>query len=250
MAERDFGPQASAVLAAWRLMSEAAGHLPYIPPYFRGPEFLGPCHPLLWEPDEPVPEIFHAALYYLQENEATFATTAKNVRHALVMTDLPDDFVRGRVRLPAGSDLWTLVVSEYGAAAAAAGQAYEILREAATAAGAEPGTALGEELALVEFLARTWRTTWHTVRFLLARRGWAATGEEAHRAAMVAVARDELANARDARHLFSAKPWLNLGLRVDSEYPDSLAMLDAKIVHLAAALDRAGGTEAGRGDER
>jgi len=124
------------------------------------------------------------------------------------------------------------------------------LRDAVAAAGAGPHTALGEERALVEYLARTWRTTWHTVRFLLARRRWAATSEEEYRAAMLAVARDEFANARDARQLFRAYPWLNLRLRVDGEYPDSLAMLDAKLAHLAATLGAADGVTGGRGDER
>lgn len=244
IAERDFGAQADAVVAAWQLMSDAAGHLPYIPTYFHGPEFIGPCHPLLFDPDESVPDIFHAALYYLQENEATFARTAKEVRHSLVMTELPEQFIGSHLRMQDGADGWAIVVNELADTAAASHAAFVLLCDASTETDTGPRTALGEELGLVEFLFRTWQSTYHTICFLQARARWSEAQQPEDRKTMLSIALDELANARSARHLFSDHPSLNLKLRVDGDYPDSLAMLEAKIALLERSLEDAdSGTE-------
>lgn len=246
IAARDFGTQADRVVAAWQAMSDAAGHLPYIPTYFHGPEFIGPCHPLLFDPNEPIPELFSAALYYLQENEATFARTAKEVRHPLVMNELPGESFQSRLRVRSGEDPWSIVTRELAAAVAAAHQAYLLLRDATLKANAGPGTALGEELGLVEFLFRTWQSAWHTLRFLRARERWSETRRSEDREEMRAIARDELENARAARHLFSEHPWLNLKLRVDGEYPDSLVMLDMKVALLERSLEEEAGNDGAR----
>lgn len=236
MAERDFGARADSVLAAWHAMSEAVGHLPYIPTYFHGPEFIGPCHPLLFDRDEPVPDLFHAALYYLQENEATFATVAQEVRHSLVTAELPARFVGRHLRAPAGANVWAIVFAEYAAAAAAAERAFGLLRATADEVDAGPETPLGEQRGLVEFLGRSWRCAEHTLRFLVARQRWEGTHRPRDRDEMIAVARAELLNARGARHLFTDHPWLNLKLRRDGDFPDSLVMLDAKIALLELSL--------------
>lgn len=55
IAERDFGKRAAErVLGAWRDFSEAFGRFPYSGgitgfPYFRGPFYLGPAHPLVFD---------------------------------------------------------------------------------------------------------------------------------------------------------------------------------------------------------
>jgi hypothetical protein len=246
IATRDFGTQADRVIAAWQAMSDATGHLPYIPTYFHGPEFIGPCHPLLFDPNEPIPELFSAALYYLQENEATFARTAKEVQHPLVMSELPGESLESRLRARSGEDPWTIVIRELAAAVAAAHQAYLLLHDATRKANAGPETALGEELAVVEFLFRTWQSAWHTLRFLRARERWGDTLRPEDREEMRAIARDELQNARAARHLFPEHPWLNLKLRVDGEYPDSLAMLDMKVALLERSLEEEAGNDGAR----
>lgn len=53
IAQRDFGDRAPHVVKAWQCLSTAVGHLPYIPPYFSGPEFIGPAHPLFFDSSEP-----------------------------------------------------------------------------------------------------------------------------------------------------------------------------------------------------
>jgi hypothetical protein len=53
---------------------------------------------------------------------------------------------------------------------------------------------------------------------------------------MAAIGASELENARAARHLFLDHPWLNLKVRLDGDYPDSVEMIDTKIALLEAAL--------------
>jgi hypothetical protein len=238
MAERDFGAHADAALAAWRAMSEAAGHLPFIATYFHGPEFIGPCHPLLFASAERVPDVFYAALYYLQENEATFGTVAKEIRHALVTNDIPAAFPGHRLHVTTDASPWEIVDREYAAAVAAAHEVYTRLRNAATAAGADPGSELGDEAGLVEFLYRTWQTTLHTYRFLHARRRWEEDADPSARDQMREIGQAELENARAARHLYVDHPWLNLRLRLDGDYPDSLSILDVKLALLEDSLVR------------
>jgi hypothetical protein len=230
IARRDAGDRADALLGAWAAMSAAAGHLPYISTYFQGPEFIGPCHPLVFDPAAPLPDIFHAALYYLQENEATFGTVARDVRHSLVTADLPEIVPEHRLRVTGDSDGWSVVIDEYGAAAEHAREAHALLEGAV---GPGSGPALREQALLVEFLYRTWLTTWQTLRFLRAR-------DRGDHEAMQSIAQQELRNARDGRHLFTDAPWLNLALRLDGDYPDSLAMIDTKIAMLEEALSGAG----------
>lgn len=237
IASRDFGPSAEQVLAAWEEMSIAVSHLPYIPSYFRGPEFIGPCHPLQWDRNQPTPELFHAALYYLQENEATFSTTAKEVLHSLVMSELPEQSLTSHLRVAPGVDPWSIVISELGQAAAAAERAYAIILAVATNVQAPPSSALGEQLGLIEFLYRTWTSTDHTIRFVYARDRWEATRHPGHHREMRAIAQAEMANAKAAHHLFSDYPWLNLALRLDGKYPDSTEMLEAKIAMLEPFID-------------
>jgi hypothetical protein len=193
-----------------------------------------------------VPELFSAALYYLQENEATFARTAKEVRHPLVMGEFPRESLASRLRARSGEDPWAIVIRELAAAVAAAHQGYLLLQDATLKANAGPETALGEELGMVEFLFRTWQSAWHTIRFLRARERWGDTLRPEDREEMGAIAHDELQNARAARHLFSEHPWLNLKLRVDGEYPDSLAMLDMKVALLERSLEEDAGNDGGR----
>jgi len=53
-------PAAAHLRAAWRRVSAAVAWSPELPPYFVGPYYLGPVHPLCAEPDAPLPEAFQA----------------------------------------------------------------------------------------------------------------------------------------------------------------------------------------------
>ena len=67
IANRDFGYQAGAlVLSAWKNFSEAFGYFPYSGgmtglPYFRGPFYIGPAHPFIFDPNtlQNLPDCFY-----------------------------------------------------------------------------------------------------------------------------------------------------------------------------------------------
>jgi len=63
------------VRRAWQKVSEAIEWMPELPPYYTGPYYLGPAHPMIVEKDMPVPEVFDG--YYLFMAEITDADGAK-----------------------------------------------------------------------------------------------------------------------------------------------------------------------------
>ena len=69
-ASRLVGAQAGPhVRAAWRHVSDAVELSPVIPPYYTGPQYLGPAHPMIADPDAEVPQVFFG--YYLFMAEIT-----------------------------------------------------------------------------------------------------------------------------------------------------------------------------------
>lgn len=53
------GKEAAAHLrAAWASVSDAISSSPELPPYFSGPYYLGPAHPMFADPEAPVPDCF------------------------------------------------------------------------------------------------------------------------------------------------------------------------------------------------
>lgn len=56
---------------AWRRVSEAIPWSPELPPYFQGPYYLGPAHPMFADPKAEVPELFRGrsefATFFLRE---------------------------------------------------------------------------------------------------------------------------------------------------------------------------------------
>ena len=239
MAVRDFGPAATDnVLASWELMSSALGHIPCLclgPAhlalvYYIGPSFLGPAHPLVPREDDPIPEVFHGYLYYLQEMEESFShKTIDLARQSLVMASLPSDARCLGMRWEGPGDGWDIVTREYVAAAESAETAWRLLLAA------EKNTTslierrnLREELRLTELLYRTFLTCERTVRFLVARRdytgGDAAQWDEMRRLALL-----ERENALAARAIYEELPWLDLPLRIDGTFPSCLEMLAEKV---------------------
>jgi hypothetical protein len=64
LAARIAGPAAGPLLReAWRKVSEAIPFSPELPSYYTGPYYLGPCQPMIANPEAPVPEVFTG--YYL-----------------------------------------------------------------------------------------------------------------------------------------------------------------------------------------
>lgn len=236
MARRDFGSGAQRAVEAWEKLSEAVSHIPYIPSYFTGPEFLGPAHPLLFDPDQDVPETFQALLYYLQENEETFSNQVQEVRQSLVMNELPSARIADVLKVDGNRDIWDTVLDEYEKAVAASEQAFLAIRAEEGSEGSPGNDILKEESLLIELIYRTFLTTLHTIRFLRARDLSQRYGRGNYPQAMFEIAEQELDNTRSARHIFLEAPWLDLSQRVDGLYPSSLDMIDAKISLLDQAL--------------
>lgn len=235
IAERDFGPEAAGrVIAAWERVGRAVRHLPCLclPMYYVGPSFAGPAHPLVPTKDAPIPDVFHAFLFYLQEGEETFSVRQiKEARVPLVMSSLHDTARPvGVAPDDAASDGWDIVVAEYAQAAAECRAAYDELR---SARGLCRTTAdrrnLAEELRIVDLFGRTNTTCENTVRFLRARRALEAGGDESALREMRRVARVERRNAAGARPIYRAAPWLDLPMRIDGVYSSCVEVIDEKI---------------------
>lgn len=52
---------------AWRFVSEAIFFSPEIPPYYTGPYYLGPAHPMCVDPDAKLPEVFYGQYLFMAE---------------------------------------------------------------------------------------------------------------------------------------------------------------------------------------
>ncbi len=232
IAKRDFGNAWKRVLGAWELVSQAVGHLPCIPPYFVGPWFLGPAHPLVDEKDWRPPEVFQGALYYQQESRESLSGAMLESRSPLVLTELPESPEKWGFIVKEGQPKWATFVNELSEAVQLTGHALAEICPL-TDGEMEPGDTgrLREEALIIEFLHRTLVSTLNFVRFEFLRiRG--GNQEE-----LKSILREELENAERARHLYTDAPWLDLSLRVDGQFPSSKAMLNAKIDLLKKALD-------------
>lgn len=68
LAVRMAGAQAGPHLRkAWRYVSEAISFSPEIPPYYTGPYYLGPAHPMCVDPDAKLPQVFYGQYLFLAE---------------------------------------------------------------------------------------------------------------------------------------------------------------------------------------
>ncbi|MCC2683677.1 MAG: hypothetical protein K0R75_576, partial [Paenibacillaceae bacterium] len=231
IAERDFGPYASLIQQVWQTMGRSASHLPYIGSYYRGPEFLGPGHPLYFEDPKQLPEVYQGAIY-MQEMYETFSREMIDLKHPLTKRTLDC-----RMETDDGSDKASVVIREYEQAAALAKEAFELLQSAADPADPTIRATLSEEKLLVETIWRIFASTLHTWQFLLHRRDYASTGDPKALQAMKEVARAELANTKAARHIYVEAPWLDVCDRIEGcGFPSTLDMIDYKIAQLERDL--------------
>jgi hypothetical protein len=176
--------------------------------YYIGPAFLGPCHPLpVWEGD--TPQAFRGELFYLAEERATFEPPASKRSDDLTLRSLAQ--LGNAVPME-------IVLREFARARDLAREGYEVLGKL-DASAAE----VREQQAIGELLYRTFEATVNTIRFLREREG--AGKLEVLRQ----IAKVELDNARAARDMYKATPWLNHALRLDVGCPESLIMIDEKI---------------------
>lgn len=76
-ATRLFGEEAAPHMReAWKHVSKAIEYSPEIPPYYTGPYYLGPAHPMICDPEAQVPEVFYG--YYLFMAEIMDSEGAKS----------------------------------------------------------------------------------------------------------------------------------------------------------------------------
>jgi hypothetical protein len=233
MAGRDFGPAAAdEVIRAWDEMCHAVRRLPVmmLSNYYVGPNFLGPCHPLIADKTRPVPDAFHAYLFYLQEGEETFSRRPlEQARVCLALTDLPATARYIGIEFDGKGDGWDVVLSEYRQAVNHAYSSWKSLQAAGGAVRTNADRAnLDEEMLLTELVYRTFRATRNTLEFLLARRDLDAesptAGDEMRR-----VARDERENALESLAIYEKAPWLDPSMRLDGFYRPAAEMIREKL---------------------
>jgi hypothetical protein len=79
LAGKDAGPM---LREAWRLVSESIEFSPEIPPYYNGPHYFGPAHPMCADPDAKLPREFYAGYgFYAEANPDLVA-----VQHPVFVT--------------------------------------------------------------------------------------------------------------------------------------------------------------------
>jgi hypothetical protein len=245
IAVRDFGPEAAdAVLAGWRHMSEAVTHIPAVTltNYYIGPSYLGPAHPLVPQRGDPIPDVFHGYLFYLQELEETFSHRQMDeTRTSLVMDVLPESAKQIGIEWEGESDGWDIVITEYTRAAQKARQAWEALRQAEplirTTADQQN---LREEILLTELVYRTQWSCENVLRFLQARRDFERDSNLNAQAEMHRVAQIERENALAACHIYAEAPWLDLAERTDGTFSRCADMIATKVHWIDEYLDSSG----------
>lgn len=240
MAVRDFGPDAAdGVIRSWSCMSEAVGHIPCLctPVYYLGPSFLGPAHPLVPKKGEPVPTVFDAVLFYVQESEESLGTLGVEMPQRLVLSELPDDAHVFRVDWTGGGDGYDLLIAGFREAAASAGAAWAALRAAAPRAQTSSDRLnFQEELALTELIHRTFLTCANVLAFLYARKQWERTGAQTDCRTMRAIAMAERENALAAAPIYDRAPWLDLAERSDGRFSRCRDMIAEKVRWIDAFL--------------
>jgi hypothetical protein len=209
----ELGPK---VVEAWKKFDESLFHILVLTtgPYYIGPAFLGPAHPLpVWE--GATPDAFKANLFYIAEEQSTFSKERVIAK---------DDLTLHALAQLGGDPPVEIVEKEFARAATLAGEGHAILQALDPQQQLEPWrTELHEQRVMGEYLYRTFRAAVNTIRFLREREG----GKDAKR--LHAIAQDELENARAAAVMYETTPWLNHALRLDMICPSSLSMTQEKI---------------------
>jgi hypothetical protein len=218
LARADFGSAAEGVLKCWSRFSLAVKHLPcvHLGLYYRSPSFFGPCYPFLPCRTDPVPDLFHVCLYYLQEHGLTFLP--RQIEECRVPMTV--DFLQ---HLPIIADpglSWELVIEEYAHAAREGRLGWEALAAVENELDSESDRLNWmEEMALAELTWRSFLTCEHAVRFLCARKRLETDEDHDALAEMLSAARLERDNAIAAAPLYQAAPWLDPSARIDGIFP-------------------------------
>jgi hypothetical protein len=237
IAKRDFGNLGLEVIEAWDLISQAIGHLPCIPPYFTGPWFLGPAHPLILKKNNQISSVFKGALYYKQENEESLSKARLTILDSLILTELPHSPRGLGFQSKNISGQWEDFLFELEQVSTLCYKAFEklqsiILQQFKSKINEIQLKNFEEERLLIEFFYRTNLCVYNSIQFL-----WIRDNTSENYAKLHEIAETELKNANDSFKIYEKAPWLNLDQRVDGKFPSSLAMLEEKIRILEQFLE-------------
>ncbi len=191
--------------AAWKHVSDAIPLSPTIPPYYTGPQYLGPAQPMIADPKAPVPDLFNG--YYLFMAEITDADGVK--RQPTYMTTPHGDAV-------VFGDYYRRMERELNAAV-------DELNAAAPLVDADHKLMFDAEVSATRWFYATTRTTANFYescvlrdKLLACARGESPDWPPAERAAAMtrwrAILEDERANTE------AALPWVEQDMRLDCYY--------------------------------
>lgn len=234
IAVRDFGPEAAdRVMQAWKLFSEAMGHIPYLTHgYYMGPSFIGPGQPLMLTEDDFPPELF-GRFFYLAENDLSSGTTSASMLRPIYTADIRES--------PAAT-------SDMEMALALWEQGVEILKSARADVREEYGPEYQRELGMAAYLQSCFRSVVNATHFFALRSEYRelvkddrSRSDNRDRALdildrMSEVIRAELVNARQGLIIARRNPSLDLAVRLDMDYPPLVKIIEAKIAFTEKVL--------------
>jgi hypothetical protein len=234
ISQRDFGLAAPIIIESWKNISKAIGHLPCIPPYFTGPFFLGPAHPLFPTKKFTIPKVFHGALYYKQEENATFSEAVLSTYDPVVFNRLPKSPKSWGFNANKGNSPWDLYLDECKKAALISERAYTNLQqieEQSIVAKMNDFEKkhLNEEKIHIEFLYRTLLTNFNTMKFLLIRDEMIDYQKELKSTLLKEIVSEEMKNTQSSIKIYNLAPWLNLNQRIEGHFFSSLDMIKEKL---------------------
>ncbi len=219
IALRDFGPGAAdAVIAGWKLFSEALGHIPYLTHgYYRGPSFIGAAQPLMLS-DEGMPEALFGRFFYLAEGDLSDGTSEAMKLRPIYTPDI-DASSAQIADMDLAVELWEQGVGEMKSARNQARAPYEVECQ--------------RELDMGEYLLTMFRAVSYGNHFFALRRKYRSETDRQKALGLLddieRIVRDDLVNARRALIVARRDPRLDLSVRLDLGYPTLVSMIEAKI---------------------
>jgi hypothetical protein len=216
IAVRDFGPAAPKVIEAWKLFSEALGHIPYLTHgYYKGPSFIGPGQPLMLDEKDLPPELF-GRFFYLAEGDLTEGTSEASMLRPIYSPDINAS--------PAES-------ADMDKALALWEQGVQVMKSAEVA---EPyRKEYQRELDMAAYLQACFRAVVYGSRFFALKRQDRTTEVLAE---MRKIIEADLINARQALPIVRRNPSLDLAVRMDMDYPPLAKIIEAKIEYAERQL--------------
>jgi hypothetical protein len=211
------------LIKVWEDLSEAISHLPCIPPYYIGPFFLGPAHPLITK-GNPIPDVFLGALYYKQELEESLSTKRLQLFEPLILTQLPSSPKEWGFIADSSQKEWEIFFSELEQVVHFSAQAFHKIQSIVS----DNQENMFEQATIIEFLYRTFITTYNSLRFLYLQTK-EINSENRNNSSIITIIQEELQNTQAVELLYQRSPWLDLQLRTEGKFSSSQDMINTKI---------------------